>query len=140
VSGYLDASAVVSLFVKGVFTRRAEQFVTSYPSALLVSDLAAVEFASVVGRNVRTAEMTVDEGRKSFFDLDEWIERFAQRVETSSTDFRSAERFLRRLDLNLRTQDAIHIAHAQRLGAALVTFDEKMAASARALGLSMLPA
>jgi predicted nucleic acid-binding protein len=46
----------------------------------------------------------------------------------------AAEAFLRRLDLNLRTPDALNIAIAQRVGALLVSFDEKMAASARALG------
>jgi uncharacterized protein len=45
-----------------------------------------------------------------------------------------ATTFLRRLDLPLKTPDAIHIAIAQRLGATLVTFDRQMAASARALG------
>jgi predicted nucleic acid-binding protein len=43
---------------------------------------------------------------------------------------------LRRLDLNLRTPDAIHIAIAQRLGAELATFDVRMAESAEALGVT----
>jgi predicted nucleic acid-binding protein len=41
---------------------------------------------------------------------------------------------LRRLDLNIRTADALNIAIAQRVGAALVTFDQKLAASALTLG------
>jgi predicted nucleic acid-binding protein len=41
---------------------------------------------------------------------------------------------LRRLDLPLKTPDAIHIAIAQRVDATLVTFDWQMAAAARALG------
>jgi uncharacterized protein len=38
--------------------------------------------------------------------------------------------------LPLRAPDAIHIAMAQRVGAALVTFDRRMAAAARALGIA----
>jgi len=40
---------------------------------------------------------------------------------------------LRWLDLNLRTADAVNTEIAQRVGPALVTFDEKMAAGARML-------
>jgi uncharacterized protein len=44
---------------------------------------------------------------------------------------------LRRLDVNLRTPDALHIAIAQRLEATLVTFDWGMAAAARPLGMAV---
>jgi predicted nucleic acid-binding protein len=54
-------------------------------------------------------------------------------VQTTASDIASAAAFIRRLDLNLRAPDAINIAIADRVGAALATFDERMAASARAL-------
>jgi uncharacterized protein len=44
---------------------------------------------------------------------------------------------LRRLDLTLRTSDALHIAIAQRVNATQVTFDRSMARSARALGIAV---
>lgn len=50
---------------------------------------------------------------------------------------KAAEAFLRRLDLTLRAPNALHIAMAQRTGAALVTFDERMAGCARVLGLQV---
>jgi predicted nucleic acid-binding protein len=46
--------------------------------------------------------------------------------------------FLRRLNLTLRTDDALHIAIAQRVGAELLTFDRPMANAARALGTSVV--
>lgn len=46
---------------------------------------------------------------------------------------KAAEAFLRRLDLAIRTPDALNIAITQRIGAALATFDQKMAASAGSL-------
>ena len=52
---------------------------------------------------------------------------------------RAAEGFLRRLDLTLRTPDAVHVALARRIGASLASFDKKMAASARALGADLAP-
>jgi predicted nucleic acid-binding protein len=49
----------------------------------------------------------------------------------------AAAALLRRLDLTLRTADTINIAIAQRMGATLATFDQKMAAGAALLGLSV---
>jgi len=42
------------------------------------------------------------------------------------------------LDLTLRAPDAINIAIAQRIEADLLTFDDQLAASARALGTTVL--
>lgn len=61
----------------------------------------------------------------------------AGRVETTAADVRVAEAFVRRLDLTLRAPDALNIAIAQRTGAALATFDEKMAAAAQALSVEV---
>jgi hypothetical protein len=44
-----------------------------------------------------------------------------------------AERLLRRLDLTLRSPDAIHLAVAMRIGSTLATFDRKLAEIARVL-------
>jgi hypothetical protein len=66
---------------------------------------------------------------------------FTARIpEIATEDVVLAEAMLRRLDLNLRAPDAIHIAIARRLGATLMTFDDKMARSAHALGLAVAEA
>jgi uncharacterized protein len=59
---------------------------------------------------------------------------------TTSADVASAAAFLRRLDLPLRTPDALNIAIAQPVGAEILTFDKKMAVSARVLGSTVLVA
>lgn len=88
-----------------------------HPSPIL-SDFAAAEFASV------------------FATLDTWAARATHRAETTPADVAAAGAFLRRLDLPLRTPDALNIAIAQRLGAVIGTFDAKMAAAACTLGLT----
>ena len=60
-------------------------------------------------------------------------------VEAKAVDIAFAEAVLRRLDLNLRTPDAIYLAIAQRLGAELATFDIRMADCARQLGIPVVP-
>ena len=100
----------------------------------MVSDLAAAEFASALGRQVRTGSIAVEAARAGLSVLDVWLRRAANQIETTGADIAVATTFLRRLDLPLKTPDAIHIAITQRVGATLVTFDRQMAASARALG------
>jgi uncharacterized protein len=101
---------------------------------------AATEFASVVARRVRTGDVSADEARRAFAAFDLWTARVALREETMTVDIRAAETFLRRLDLTLRTADALNIAIAQRISAGLVTFDTKMAANARVLGVPVVAA
>ena len=68
------------------------------------------------------------------------LEQYRGNLERSAVelakDWRS-DRILRRLDINLRTPDAIHIAIARRVDATLVTFDQQVAESARALGMAV---
>jgi uncharacterized protein len=137
VIAYLDASVLVALFTNDALTARADAYLRTHTPVVLVSDFAAAEFASAVSRRVRMAELTSVEAQTVFTNFDAWTARAAQRIETSTADVKAAEAFLRRLDLTLRTPDALNIAIAERAAAILVTFDEKMAACARALGVAV---
>jgi predicted nucleic acid-binding protein len=138
VSVYLDASVLVALFTNDLSTERAEAAIRRDWPLLIVSDFAAAEFASAISRRVRMNRLTVDEARSAFSTFDQWITQTAQLATAASTDLLAATGFLRRLDLNLRAPDAINLAIAQRVGATLATFDEKMQTSAARLGLSVV--
>jgi uncharacterized protein len=131
---YLDASVLVALLTNDPLTPRAVSFMRAERRVAIVSDFAAAEFASAIARRVRMGEFTSEEGLMGFSIFDAWAARATRREHTKAADVAAAEAFLRRLDLNLRTADALNIAIAQRLGAALVTFDERMATSAHSLG------
>jgi predicted nucleic acid-binding protein len=122
------------LFTNDALTARADSYLRAEKPMLIVSDFAAVEFASAIARRVRMEELSSTDARIAFSNFDAWIARTAQRAQTGHMDVTAAAAFLRRLDLTLRTPDALNIAIAQRTGAILATFDVKMAASARALG------
>jgi predicted nucleic acid-binding protein len=134
---YLDASVLVTLLMVDTLTARADKFLRTSAPILIISDFAAAEFASAVARRVRTGDITTDEARQGFSAFDSWTSLATQRAETTAEDVRASEGFLRRLDLTLRTADALNIAIAQRVRAALATFDRSMAASARALGVPL---
>jgi uncharacterized protein len=141
VTVYLDASVVVALMMDDdAFSARANAFIRSGKPLLIVSDFAATEFASAISRQVRTGQITSEHAREGFADFDFWSAAETQPAAVTAADLALAQVFLRRLDLPLRTGDAINIAIARRLGASLATFDAKMAASARTLGVAVCDA
>jgi predicted nucleic acid-binding protein len=119
------------------FSERADTFIGYQPGPLIVSDLAGVEFSSAIARRVRMRQFTADQARSALSLFDQWVAQSAMRAEITSADIALAGSFLRRLDLPLRTLDALHIAIVQRLDATLVTFDRRMADSARTLGIAV---
>jgi uncharacterized protein len=134
-SVYLDASVLVALFVDDVFSARADSLLRQSPTRVVVSDFAAAEFASSVSRKVRMGRLSEPDAREAFATFDIWAARAAERTGVVASDVGAATRFLRRLDLTLRTADAINIAIAQRLEAKLASFDQKMIESATLLGV-----
>lgn len=141
VSVYLDASALVPLFMTDdALSDRSSAAVRNAASDLVVSDLAAAEFASVVARLVRTRDLTLKGARSALETFDAWVAERAILVELKAQDMAVCAGYLRRLDLPLRTPDALHVAMASRLGATLMTFDRQMVASAKKLGVSVVRA
>jgi predicted nucleic acid-binding protein len=119
------------------FSERADAFIADQAGSLIVSDLATVEFSSAIARRVRMQLFTADQARSALSLFDEWVARSAICTEITSADIALAGSFLRRLDLPLRTIDALHIAIVKRLDATLVTFDRRMADNARALDVAV---
>jgi predicted nucleic acid-binding protein len=134
----LDTSVLVALLTNDPLTDRADALLRRRLPDLYVSDFAGAEFASALARRVRAKELDADEARSAFAVLDGWAARATQRIEICASDVASATVFLRRLDVSLRTPDALHIAVAQRLGATLATFDAKMALAAERLGVTVV--
>jgi predicted nucleic acid-binding protein len=109
---------------------------------VLVSDLAVTEVVSALARRVRAGELTPDLARRVRHEI---LGRLDQgryvRVELTRDVHRRAERFL--LDLiatPLRAADALHLAlAASGRAASLASFDTRLAAAARAIGLATYP-
>jgi len=136
VSLYLDASLLVAIFIEDALSANADELLASNTRALIVSDFAAAEFASALARLVRMGELSAEAAHAAFANFDAWTARLGPRLRTEASDVIDAEGFLRRLDLTLRTADALNIAIVRRHGLTLATFDHRMAAVATALGLA----
>jgi len=110
---------------------------------LLVSDLAVTEVVSALSRRLRQGALTREVARlvqhAIVGGLDGGVYR---RVELSRDVHRRAEHFLLSLtETLLRAADALHLALATSAQAAsMASFDVRLGAAARAVGLAVYPA
>jgi predicted nucleic acid-binding protein len=136
-SVYLDASALIPILTSEASTERVETFLRSAEGPFLVGDFAAAEVASAISRLLRTGQFTLEAANQALTAFDAWCANGANRVEVEPADARLAAIFVRRFDLLLRAPDALHIAVTQRLGATLLTLDQRLAAAATNLQVAV---
>ena len=134
---YLDTSVLVPLFAEDRLAARAETLLKLPDLSLFISDFGSAEFASAIAMKTRMRHMTNPDAQQAFSHFDGWRNILPMTLSVENADISAAESFIRRLDLNLRAPDTIHIAIALRTGATLATFDERMAECARALGVEV---
>ena len=134
---YLDASVILPILVKEPASTVVDVFMTTVDQELLVSDFAAAEVASALSRLVRVGRLQASDGAACLTDFDVWRAGMTLPAEIHAVDVRVAEAHVRRFDLGLRAPDALHLAVARRLGAALVTLDRRLAGAARELGIAV---
>ena len=110
---------------------------------LLVSDLAVTEAVSALARRLRQSQVTLGIARRIQHALVARLdEGMFRHVEMSPEVHRRAEHFLLSLPRTpLRAADALHLALATTAGASSVaSFDARLRAAARAVGLATYPA
>ncbi len=137
-SVYLDVNVIVPLFAVDLLGDRAEKALRKLHDDVVVSDFCAAEFSSVIARRVRTRDLPAEEARTAFSNFDNWCAQYARRVEIDTLDVSGASSLMRRLDLSLRTPDALHLAIVHRTSCKLLTFDKSMVSAAQALGIEIV--
>ena len=128
---YLDTSAIVPLILPDAHTSKAKSWLDQTEPDSFVSSFGRVEFAAVVSRRVRSKHLSPAEGLGALTVFEEWLSRTAALVKTTSHDIEAADRIVRDFDTKLSAPDGIHLAVTKRLGAVLVTFDQRLAAAAQ---------
>lgn len=135
---YLDASAIVPLFIKELRTPLVRRLIAELDGMPVVSTLAAGEVASTLSRLVRMGDVELVDARDRLAQLDRWVRSLARGVDTDAADVSAATDIVRRFELQLLMPDAVHLATCRRLGASLLTFDERLAEAAGTLGVPLL--
>jgi hypothetical protein len=120
-SVYLDASIPVSLFTIDTLTAHADAVLRARPPLLMVSDLAASEFASATTRRGRMQLITVEEAHAAFSTFDARIARTTTPLIDNQRDLIAAGGISATAEF-----DAAHrrrIAHCNRAARGRRTFD-----------------
>ena len=135
---YLDASVLIPALIEEPSSIAVRELFRNRPDDLSVGDFAAAEVASALSRLVRMERLTATEAAERLADFDEWRASATELAEMDAHDCRLANIYVRRFDLKLRAPDALHAAICRRLELQLATLDRRLAAAARALGISVV--
>lgn len=139
---YCDSSALLKLYLPEPGSSEFNRVVEGRTD-LLVSDLAVTEIASALSRRLREGSLMRQVARRVPHAIVESLDTGVyRRVELTRDAHRRAEHFLMTLTHSpLRAADSLHLALAMSARAAsLATFDTRLAAAARAVGLAIYPA
>src|SRR5258706_2713406 len=135
---YLDASALVKLYID----EPGSELIGAAAAGrrdLALSDLAITECVSALARRVREGTAPQELASHLYHAILDHLEdgRF-ERLDFTPEVHREAERLLL-TGLPLRASDRLHLASATLAGAeAIYTYDRRLAAAARNLGLEVL--
>lgn len=139
---YCETSALLKLYLSEPGSDELNRAVEGRDD-LLVSDLVLTEIVSALARGLREGALTRDAaGRVHHAVLGDLDRGTYQRVDLTRDVHRRAEHFLVTLtETPLRAADALHLALAASARAAtLASFDVRLGAAVRAIGLTTYPA
>lgn len=135
---YVDTSVLAAYYCPEAISEQAEELLRTHPRRA-VSVLVEVELFSAVARKVRMGELNAADARRI---LGLFVSHLDQglyaRLSPKPEHWVLARAWIGRLDLPLRTLDALHLALAHCHGLRLVTADAALLRCAVALGAEAL--
>jgi predicted nucleic acid-binding protein len=136
---YVDTSVLVSALFQEPSSASVVKWLGVNRGEAIVGDLTALEFASAVSRGLRTNRLERAEANEILEDFDD-LRAACERARHSGADFELAQQLVRDFETKLAGPDALHLATAINIGAALATLDGRLVEAARLRGVpSMLP-
>lgn len=138
---YCDTSALLKLYLPEVGSDEFNEILEGRDD-VIVSDLAVTEIISAMARRLRQGALSrVAARRLQQAIIGRLDQGLYHRVELTREVHRRAEHFLVSLPgTPLRAADALHLAlAASARSASLASFDSRLAAAGRAVGLAVYP-
>jgi len=133
-AAYLDTSVLVPLFFHEAGTAAARVEIQS-ESSRWVSHWTLAEFASATAFKLRTRQIDAATAATAERLFAEFVASGLTVVDVLREDFMSAALLCRATPVpGLRTPDALHLAVAQRLGLAVLSFDQALILACRVHG------
>ncbi len=132
---YLDTSVIVAYYCPEPLSERTEAFVTGQIQPA-ISGLTEVELFSAISRKIREGEMDRTEGSRIVARFLAHInDRLYTRLFVVPNHYSLARDWIGQFSMPLRSLDALHLAVASSEGLTIITADEAMAKSAKALAV-----
>ncbi|MEQ7153720.1 type II toxin-antitoxin system VapC family toxin [Brevundimonas aurifodinae] len=135
---YLDTSVLVAALTVEPESERAQRRIQQGDD-WLVSDWTVAEFSGAIRAKARRGELSVALIPVLDHAIDEFTDRIGGATALRPSDHQSARTRII-MDGKLRAPDALHLVIAERLGAAMFTFDIELARAAREAGLQVVEA
>jgi predicted nucleic acid-binding protein len=132
---YLDTSFMAPLFREEAVSAKVAAFLSRQADGTLAtSKWAAVEFASLVAREVRMGALTADQGRRLLAEFDSMAATSLVVLVPGGSDFDLAQEYIANFATQLRGPDALHLAVAHNNRADFIaTLDDGMLSAAKRL-------
>lgn len=133
---YADPSLIVSAFTDEVSSAAARAWLGSLSAdRLLFSKWCETEIASALAGKVRIGVLAAERRAAVIQGIRDNLHSAATLIHVGAAAFDRATQLLENSQRPLRGGDALHLAIAERAGAALYTLDRRMAEAGAALGL-----
>ncbi len=140
-SFYLDTSLVVSALGNEDFTTSSQQWLAAQePGELFISEWVITEFSSAQALKLRTGQIQPQHRAECMAVFAQLIEKNLTVLPVSSSEFRTAARFVDQHHTGLRAGDALHLAICAQHGMRIVTLDNTLAEAATTIGVPALTA
>jgi predicted nucleic acid-binding protein len=133
---YFDASVLLPLLIADAHTEKASAWYSGLSATVVVSDFANLEVNAVLSRHLRVGRLTQGEVENALLDFDA-MRAHCERLSHGPSDFLLAERLVHDFSTKLAAADALHLASAKNAGAALATFDARLAEAANGRGVEL---
>jgi len=132
---YLDTSFLTPLFREEATSAKVAAFLSRQAAgSLAVSKWTAVEFASLISRDVRMGALTSGQGRRLIAEFDSMVAASLIVLIPSGNDFDLAHEYVANFATQLRGPDALHLAVAHNNGVEFIaTLDDGMLSAAKKL-------
>ncbi|GIV75764.1 MAG: hypothetical protein KatS3mg050_0158 [Litorilinea sp.] len=132
---YLDTSVLVAYYVPEPLSDLAQQRLMA-ASAVIVSELAQIEFVSALALRLRLGDLSWTAAQQvTTLFASHLAQGLYIPLHLHSVVYQEAQTYIRRFDLALKAPDALHLAAAALAQAPLVTADRQLARNANRLGV-----
>jgi predicted nucleic acid-binding protein len=132
----VDTSILAAAIFEEDGSAAARDWFKQTSERVIIGDLAALEFAAVVSRAVRTRRFDDAAAARAIASFDE-LRAASVPLSHGRAEFALAELLIRDFATKLSASDALHLASAKNAGATLATFDARLADAAGGLGVQV---